>query len=516
MKLKNIFQILIATLFFTTLFATGREVKPRVAGLEGNQEYMSLLVEEHKLLVKEDSIVSVVAEMRERYRQNVAEREHFREEIVRLENEVFDVRNSAGIIASKINRIEQEYILANLDNEPIDGALGGDDREELGTKADTLANLIYNNFFKQNLPLMDYDALLTSQLFESKCRTLTEDYMKRYGELASLFTAYQEADNQEQADSIMELYRHCEELGFVIEDRLTESWDYVVDNKLYCYNYLFDRLNMMEQLSHFEQKLNEATDAEAQLRKVSQSPVIAAYPVQKQLIFDYEKELAQLLEVAPALDSLQKAERAFAKMTFEAPLLEMRERLFIDYGEVEVHSPSIYNSSNPIPECEVYERGVIYRLLVGTYWSKQSIATFRGVAPVGYIRGEDKRFRYYIGGFETLTEAKEGLEKLKERGFRSPKIVVWDYGVYSEFDDEGELQSDSDKLYRVEIGKAGEDLSVEVKEALERVAENKDILRVGDQFFVTPFEAPSQAEAVAEVVRQTDRRLQVKISEVPL
>lgn len=518
MKFKNIVITSLIVIIFgvSGVYRVNSQVKPRVAGLESNEEYMSLLEEESRLHSIEDSIINVVAKMRGQYREFEGDLEGFRNEIVRLENEVFEVRNRAGILAGKINGIEQEYILQNLDKPSHQTARESTASALAASKSDTLTNIVYNDFFKQNIPLMDYDALLRAQESEIEVVELSDQYISNYDIMVGIFDEYQAIDNQEEADSLMERYRYYEELNFEIEDNLTEKWSYIVDNKLYAYSYMLDKFNMMERLDEFEEKLNAALDSEAQIRATSQSIAVASYPILKELLLDYERAFAELLDIVPAVDSIRKAGRGLNTEKFRVDKIDMRERIFIDYEDIEVHSPAIYNASNPIPECEIYERGVIYRVLLGNYGWRQNISTFRGVAPLSYERGGDKRFRYYTGGFETLTEAQEGVDTLKKIGFKAPKIVVWDYGVYSEFDEEGNITSDSDNLYRLEISGAGDDLSNDVKEVLRELAGNRDVLRAGELFFVSPFEAPSQAEAVADAIRQADRRLTVIISEIPL
>lgn len=53
-----------------TLHAQQPKVEARIAGLEGNAEYMSLLKEDARLQIREDSIVNAVERMRRRLRED--------------------------------------------------------------------------------------------------------------------------------------------------------------------------------------------------------------------------------------------------------------------------------------------------------------------------------------------------------------------------------------------------------------------------------------------------------------
>lgn len=514
--MRRVLNIFFLLAFATTIAIAGNSVKPRVAGLEDNPEYMSLLHKEAEYHAKEDSISKAVADLRNKFRESTDNRDYFREEILRLESEMFDVRNEAGIIAGKISMIEQDYIIKNLDKQATnsDNKSPSLDSFEEASGDNNKANLVYNDFFRLKLLPEDYQNLLLAQSRELPVVKFLDIYLTNYSTMTLLAEEYLKVENQEDADSLMDKYRSVENINFVVADSVETELAFIIDNKLYAYNYLFDRLNMMDMLEEYEQKRLQTLDQEVQLRDVAHSSIVASYPVLKNLLFDYEKTFAEKLSIKPALDSLQKAIKAFNGDSYNVPRINMEERLFIDYADVEVHSPSKYNASNPIPECKEYERGVIYRILLGSYYRKQPVSIFKGVYPLGYVKGEDNRYRYYAGGFEQKDKALDALEELKKIGFRNPEVAVWDYGLYSILGEESD--ADSDKLYRVEIEGAGSDLSDEVKQAIENIAEGKDILRAGSKFFISSFESPAQAEALAETIRTTDRNLTVKISEIPL
>lgn len=57
------------------------EVEARIAGLEGNAEYMSLLREDAQLQIREDSIVNAVERMRRQLREDPGKRQQYSQEI---------------------------------------------------------------------------------------------------------------------------------------------------------------------------------------------------------------------------------------------------------------------------------------------------------------------------------------------------------------------------------------------------------------------------------------------------
>ncbi|MDE6877199.1 MAG: SPOR domain-containing protein, partial [Alistipes sp.] len=90
-------------------------VEARIAGLEGNGEYMSLLEEDARLQEREDSVGHAVEGLRRRLRDDrEADRAALADEILELENRIFEIRTAKGRIIDRINTIEQEWVLANL------------------------------------------------------------------------------------------------------------------------------------------------------------------------------------------------------------------------------------------------------------------------------------------------------------------------------------------------------------------------------------------------------------------
>lgn len=115
MVFRKVYIVLCAALLAAgDLCAQQVRVEPRIAGLEGNREYMSLLEQDAQLQIREDSIVNAVERARQQLREDPANRQRYSQEILQLESRIFEVRNAKGRLIDKINTIEQEWVLANL------------------------------------------------------------------------------------------------------------------------------------------------------------------------------------------------------------------------------------------------------------------------------------------------------------------------------------------------------------------------------------------------------------------
>ena len=95
--------------------ASAQEVTARIAGLEGNAEYMEMLREEASLQAREDSVTMVVNRVRRQLRDDPAQRAVYSAEILRCEEQLFSIRTERGRLTDRINTVEQDWVLANLD-----------------------------------------------------------------------------------------------------------------------------------------------------------------------------------------------------------------------------------------------------------------------------------------------------------------------------------------------------------------------------------------------------------------
>ena len=94
----------------------GQEVTARVAGLENDTTYMSLLKQEVQLRHTEDSIMQTINTTRQLFTSNIpeSEKEQLATKILQLEKELFEVRNQQGVVSNEISVIEQDFVLKGL------------------------------------------------------------------------------------------------------------------------------------------------------------------------------------------------------------------------------------------------------------------------------------------------------------------------------------------------------------------------------------------------------------------
>ena len=307
MVFRKVYIVLCAALLAAgDLCAQQVRVEPRIAGLEGNREYMSLLEQDAQLQIREDSIVNAVERARQQLREDPANRQRYSQEILQLESRIFEVRNAKGRLIDKINTIEQEWVLANLNGaaqQPAEPAA----ESPAGAIPDSLKvrNLVFNPYFREQLPEADYAALRRAQGLELDAVDYVNRYFANYGTICELAEAYAAAQTEADAGEIYDRYNTLQGFNRVLADSLAEAWNYIADNKGYAYGYLMDKLGQDAILAREEKRLSGAARELSALRGEVASDAVADYFLRKKVLVGYETAVAGLLGLTSARDSLR-------------------------------------------------------------------------------------------------------------------------------------------------------------------------------------------------------------------
>ena len=508
-QIKIIFSLLVAAI---PLFGNGQDVTARVAGLENDSTYMSLLKKEQQLRQTEDSIVQTINATRQLFTSDIPEneKEQHATKILQLEKELFEVRNQQGVTSNEISVIEQDFVLKGLNG--TSGNNTATNEPTVKPAAKQVANLIYNTYFKENLSDEDYKALCRSQELEKVPIDLLSRYTSTYRTIDSLAVVYDTTNNKQIAETCYIQIDSLKRCNQIIDDSLAQAWNYIYDNKTFAYNYLLDKMGKTEILKDFDTRFQENRQVVASVADSVVSSTVYRYPLDKRLLLDYEKSLSSILGYTAAQDSIAKQAAAFEKLNYNLRKIDPQERIFIEYGNIERSSPAKYNASNPIPEMELYKQGTVYRIRLGSFLQKHPVSLFKGVSPLCYEENDEGRFIYYAGAFKEASEAESAYEQLKKMGFRKPEIVVWEDGLYRMIgvpNAEGEETSDepAETLYRVEIAGQGENLSASIKELTDKSAPGKELTRTVKEdgthlYSVGNFTSKEEADALCNAINE--------------
>ncbi len=461
-----------------------------IAGLENNTEYRALIDEEGVLLRTADSIAARIASLRRELRSETSGREAISAAIVEMEERSFEIRSGMARLASRINTIEQEWILASLSSPgetetPLPETSDGGDGEGSASP-----NLVYNTWFASRLSPGELDELRRAQDAESELPRLMAQYREGHAGLAALAREYALIADRERADSLKADFDSLISAERILDERIGMLWEMIFDSKSYFYNLLADKEDRRSLLSRFEEGMERLREERSKWQEQDVPAALLDYVLQKRMLTDYEIALADEIASGAAADSLRMVAAALpgpASLDDLVPVA-LKERLFLDYADVTVGG-SPYNAANPIPEVAVWPKGVIWRVQVGNFASPQATSVFRGAHPLAVQTGDDGRFRYFAG-------------------FRAPVAVVWMDGVLIDPAAEGE------KTYRVDISGV-EELSPALRGAIDSA--RVDIVRTDGAFVLTPLDgaAAVRLRSSLEALGLSIPEMEAKLSIIP-
>lgn len=496
------------SLIFISLFAAvtadaaaQQPVKARIVGLETDEEYMSLLADGYRLQQQEDSIIRVVEQTRKRFTDDPENRAEYGETILELEERVFEIRNRKGDIFGRINTIEQDWLIASMETLTDSAAVAEAADSTVSEPAVRTGRLVDYPLFAETLDERDLQALRQAQDDEMKVVEYINMFSENHTAMQSLKEQYEQTQDAAEAARIYSNYKVLEGLCSALNDSIALHWSTIFDAKSYAYNLLLEKNRDDELLERNERELSQAVQRCAEERGLYASDALCSYFNTKKTMVDCEIGLARTFGLGMAQDSLSAISKQLADIDYRLPKVEIEERYFLAYEPIGVSSPPRYNSRNPIPECEIYERGTIYRIILGTFSVPQQPSIFRGVYPIYRLKTDEGKYRYFAGGFATEAEADQAQSKLKSIGFRRPEVVVWRDGEYSNLAEERKAAETAERLYRVEI-EGIESVTPQMRQAIDSVASGKDITRLEERFIVLPFALREQAEQVADAISQ--------------
>ena len=466
-----------------------------------------------------DSLAEVLAEHRMNYAKNPSMRERLTPVILSLEQELLNLQGDyerAVEEASQrdINQQLADYAKAQTEvAEPkVESAPQPATSDEY--RPDPLRmrrDLVANDYFTERLSEDDAKTLRASKQREVKAKEAVAQYVKLYGELLALQRRYMEVPTRSEADVLAREFAQ-KEGEMVRQDELIRTMSgSLFYNKMYAYDLLMERGGKTSML---DLSANLSARAEREIednRDLYQSNALVDYYTRKKAMVEYEIELSSMLSLTPSRDSLRVVATELKHCDYRFSKLSLERRSFIDYEDIKVKTPTVYNSSNHVPRTKVYDYGTIYRIRIGIFSKRPNISALRGVMPLSYTdEYNNGMYAYYVGGFRTEQEAKEGAAYLKKLGFKEPIIAVWiDGEYYPTLEEMRRVQSQ----YNIEISGVPT-LTEDMKAKILSHKADCTISRIGSTFVVGTFEGKSVAEAVAADLQSLDGNIAVKLSKL--
>ncbi len=500
---KQITALLLGLTISYTLSA--QSVKPRIEELKDNEQYMALLEKGLELQLQENNIIKSIDSLRSCYQS--APSEEVQQQIISNEGELFSLRAQKVTTANGINQIEQQWAVSNIGvvkSIPI--------KQSVDFESENIDKFSKSTIIKEKLPPVDLNNLVRSENMEELIDGYYNRYMANYQEMVSLSDFYSETDNEQEANSALINFDSLNLENIKISKSLSESWSFIYDNKAFAYNILLETLDMKDILSSGAEIMNRALGEISSQAGTVASDEIITYRAQHRALVEYEQLVAEAIKLPVIALSRKNLAEELQQLQTELAPVSITKRLFMDFADAEIHSPSKYNAKNPIPEMKIYKNGTIYRILVGGFNNKQPVSTFRGAYPVAYHRDYRNLWCYYIGGYATKAEAEEAQKQLKKHGFRRPEVVRWKDGAARNITKE---PLDESTQLKVEITNL-ESLDEDIREAILNIASSVEISRVADKYIITPIEEMITAEQLTSKIKELRPAVETEIVEIEM
>lgn len=521
--------------------------------------YQSLKESFARLTSSEDSLNVLLTSARKLYAEADDEGKAKQGEIILdLEAKIFSLHSSLEDVASQMQKLEHKGITTTINTSIADTSTPleiADDRIFNSAGGPDKVMLIENAYFEHNLPADVYASLVEAQTLEKSVDNYLQIIRHQYDKMIALDSQFYQATDVASALSIYNEFHRLDAVNAQISDSIATKQQQIIDTKSYAYNLILDKEDKDIMMEEFSNLMIQMQADEQEVSDLSYSRSVALYPLHKKLTLTMERDMAEALSIAPAVDSLTRALRVLAPNVYLLPPIvgpELAEE--VEYVDAVKGTTSIYSSRNPIPEAIIPDAGTVYRILVGSYTQKQAINIFRNASPLSVERKSDKKYYYYVGDYPTFATATAGVDSLRAMGFRQPRIVVWCDGEYtlepteevgmkrvivenqievieSETTAQPEPTTTTNNRqqgttaattirHRIEIHGAGSALSESVRDAIRTAAPGKEISRLVDGatgktiFVVGTFPEKDTAVKVAEAIIASDGSLSTKIVEL--
>lgn len=488
--------------------------------LNEKSEHQELMVRNQQLQAQEESLTERIDNARRQlyiHRPSMTESKKYSAEIIDLEEQIKGIRSQRSLVISRINVIEQKWLYDAIRNGITEVEIDNIESEQ----HDSARFLLHNDIFKESLSNEEYSKLLDVQTYEQTLLDESHNYASTYQLLRTTAEEYMAEKSEAVADSIFTKYHTLRDKLNNIDQTIASYWSELLDTKYYAYSYILEKRSRHQLLDRIADEYNETQQRCNNNKGVYISDALMRYVIGRQMLLNYEIEFAREMSLWEAVDSIAEVEDCITTPDYRLEPIEIERRLFIDYEPITVGRTNYYNSNNPLPTLKVYERGTIYRILLGKFKAKQSMSIFKGVKPLYIDRDDKDMYCYYAGGYATREEAADAQTQLKKLGFKAPEICRWHNGEMINLTEIGENDNDTSKAIplvgkRYMVNIETDALSEEMNAIISQQAPDKRVSRAGGMFVIGTFTDYSEAEQLSQKLTENFSDISVNISEVEL
>ncbi len=470
--------------------------------------YKQLVEKVERTKTQCDSVELSINALRQQYMQEHDKRNDIAKQLNGLEQRAVALKMAYNQALAAATTYEQRWIRENLGVQSAEPASSTTPKQQ----NQQYATIYRNSIIAQLLTRDDMAVLRKAESEEQNTIDLIANYMQHYDKMVMLQLEYERTDRESKADSIIVELEQERALAKRVEADIEAGLQSVIDNKNYIYNLVMEKENKLGVVTQAESKLSTTMQQCSEERGAYESDVLASYYRRKLYMLEYEEQVAKTLHLTMAKDSLQRVRAGLVGENFQLPIVQIKRRAFIEFEPLKVIKPTIYNYKNPIPQTKIYDFGTVFRIRIGIFTNRPNLTALRGITPLSYTNAyHNGKYAYYVGGFRTLEEAREGVVYLRKIGFRDPIPVVWVDGKY--YSDIAEWQKLNESGFNIEITGVAT-LPATVKAHISLRDESLQISRIGETFVIGTLADKESAAKLMNEIMALESGLKCEINEL--
>lgn len=478
--------------------------------IEEDSRYVDLLAEHSVCAEREDSLCNQIYDARERYielkeeRGGAEELEKISLQILNLEREVLDIRARQRRVVEDIADLEQRYIINQING----GGSAFKDSGDASIERDRVehAQLIDNGVIIRALGAGSYADLKQAQQEDELMPRLVEEYIATYRRLCRYVQEYNDATNELEGDALYDRYLSLRDRADSLGGIIDRNWNHILNTKYYAYGYILESYGAFDLLDNSSADFSDMQQVCANSDGIYQLDALVHYAIGRPSLVAFERDFAREMGLSMAADSLQRVYDGIVQPEYALEPIRLDRKSFVEYEPLLSGAKNFYSEANPIPAVPVYQRGEIYRVLLGSFRASQPGSNFKGVRPL-YVDKSEDGYSYYVAGYENEQEARDAVEQLLAKGFKDPQVCCWVDGKMKNLDEPESEEVNAEEVqtsnYRYTLLLECSTMTEAMRDVIDEAAPDKRISRRSTGFVVSVFSSRSDAERLQKVLSET-------------
>lgn len=502
--MKKLVLFLLLYFFTTVCYAV-----PTMPFFEGD-DINSLQFQYDELVQTQDSLQNLLNKGRSMFATASSdEKKVISSDIIRFEEELFEVKSQLSQIGSKIAAIQSEMATESLN------------KMEMQNMSEQSKNLADNAFIKNNLSSKELALLKSYNEHEIQTIATINKIKPLYQKLIKAHNEYQDTRSQRVLDSLLVLSSSITSEIVAFDNNIGQKWLDLYNELLEIYIILLDSAPNTDRstLESIEVQGRELRREEALKQQNSMTTKLAAFDVQRKYLLSYQKAIAQAASLNLASDALKSTKIVDVNPDFKQ--IDFLPRILVLYSDVDLTFDYPYSEVDDVPEMILPEKGVYYTVQIALMSKKpEEVAFFKGVGPMQVETISPTKLRYCVAGFNNYEQATEAVAILKKKGLKAPTLVCYLDGEVTTAAIARAKESEEPVVgsYKVVVTSDEAQISETVRQTMEMHASGKSVIRLvkgdGYEFTISEFTSKAEAEVFAQILRTKASNSDIEVLQI--